>query len=129
MSWGTKYLASLPYVAKNKIGLVGFSRGGWTIMRAVQEKYKLKSYRIRGTVAYYPYPTPKQDTKISVCRSSTSLEMMTAGHRHLSAVNCRQATPPSRQPRLKWGSTPAPITASTGPGASQKRMVGVLATG
>jgi len=61
-----EYLAGLPYVAKDKIGLVGFSHGGWTIMKAVQERYQLKAFGIRGAVAYYPYCNPKQDTKISI---------------------------------------------------------------
>lgn len=62
----TEYLAGLPYVAKDKIGLVGFSHGGWTVMKAVQERYQLKSFGIRGAVAYYPYCNPKQDSKISI---------------------------------------------------------------
>ena len=61
-----EYLRKLPYVAKDRIGLLGFSHGAWTIMKAVQVKYQLKLFGIRGAVAYYPYCNPKLDDKIEV---------------------------------------------------------------
>ena len=65
--YGTaEYLRKLPYVAKDRIGLLGFSHGAWTIMKAIQEKYQLKLFGIRAAVAYYPYCNPKADVKIDV---------------------------------------------------------------
>jgi dienelactone hydrolase len=65
--YGTaEYLRKLPYVAKDRIGLLGFSHGGWTVMKAIQEKHQLKLFGIRAAVAYYPYCTPKLDVKIDV---------------------------------------------------------------
>jgi dienelactone hydrolase len=61
-----EYLRKLPYIAKDRIGLLGFSHGGWTIMKAVQVKYQLKSFGVRAAVAYYPYCSPKLDDKIDV---------------------------------------------------------------
>lgn len=61
-----EYLQKLPYVAKDQIGLLGFSHGGWTVMKAVQEDAYLKSYGIKGAVAYYPYCHPTRDTKVDM---------------------------------------------------------------
>ncbi|MHC2282227.1 dienelactone hydrolase [Bradyrhizobium diazoefficiens] len=65
--YGTaEYLRKRPYVAKDQLGLLGFSHGAWTIMKAVQVKYQLKLFGVRGAVAYYPYCNPKLDDKINV---------------------------------------------------------------
>ncbi|MCK1543479.1 dienelactone hydrolase family protein [Bradyrhizobium sp. 160] len=65
--YGTaEYLRKLPYIAKDRIGLLGFSHGAWTIMKAVQVKYQLKLFGVRGAVAYYPYCNPKLDANIDV---------------------------------------------------------------
>ena len=65
--YGTvEYLRKLPYVAKDRIGLIGFSHGAWTIMKAVQERNQLKLFGVRAAVAYYPYCNPKLDSKIDV---------------------------------------------------------------
>lgn len=65
--YGTaEYLRKRPYVAKDQLGLLGFSHGAWTIMKAVQVKYQLKLFGVRGAVAYYPYCNPKLDDKIDV---------------------------------------------------------------
>jgi len=61
-----EYLQTLPYIAKDRIGLLGFSHGGWTVMKAVQEDAYLKSFGIKGAVAYYPYCHPTRDTKIDM---------------------------------------------------------------
>lgn len=65
--YGTaEYLRKIPYVSKNRIGLLGFSHGAWTIMKAVQVKYQLKLFGVQSAVAYYPYCNPKLDLKIDV---------------------------------------------------------------
>ncbi|UPT96457.1 dienelactone hydrolase family protein [Bradyrhizobium barranii subsp. apii] len=65
--YGTaEYLRKLPYVAKDRIGLLGFSHGAWTIMKAVQVRYQLKLFGVRAAVAYYPYCDPKLDVKVDV---------------------------------------------------------------
>jgi len=65
--YGTaEYLRKLPYVAQDRIGLIGFSHGAWTVMKAVQEKYQLKLFGVRAAVAYYPYCNPKLDVRIDV---------------------------------------------------------------
>jgi dienelactone hydrolase len=37
------YLKQLPYVDSDKIGLMGFSHGGWTGLRAVQKNFPYRS--------------------------------------------------------------------------------------
>jgi dienelactone hydrolase len=65
--YGTaEYLRKLPYIAKDRIGLLGFSHGAWTIMKAVQVKYQLKLFGVQAAVAYYPYCNSKLDDKIDV---------------------------------------------------------------
>lgn len=65
--YGTaEYLRKLPYIDKDRMGLLGFSHGAWTIMKAIQEKYQLKLFGIRTAVAYYPYCNPKLDVRIDI---------------------------------------------------------------
>lgn len=59
-----EYLATLPYVQKGKIAVLGFSHGGWTIMKGIQENSYWDAYGIRGAVAYYPYCTASQDRHV-----------------------------------------------------------------
>lgn len=61
-----EYLATLPYVQKGKIAVLGFSHGGWTIMKGVQEGAYWSAYGIRGAVAYYPYCTAPQDRNVAI---------------------------------------------------------------
>lgn len=61
-----EYLATLPYVQKGKIAVLGFSHGGWTIMKGVQENAYWSSYGIKGAVAYYPYCTAPQDNNVAI---------------------------------------------------------------
>lgn len=60
-----EYLSTLAYVQKDRIGVIGFSHGGWTIMKGVQENAYWSSYGIKAAVAVYPYCSP-QDSKVAV---------------------------------------------------------------
>lgn len=65
--YGTaEHLRKLPYVAKDRLGLLGFSHGAWTIMKAIQVRYQLKLFGVQAAVAYYPYCNPKLDDRIDV---------------------------------------------------------------
>lgn len=65
--YGTaEYLRKLPYIDKDRMGLLGFSHGAWTIMKAIQVKYQLKLFGIRAAVAYYPYCNPQLDVRIDI---------------------------------------------------------------
>lgn len=60
------YLATLPYVLKGKIAVLGFSHGGWTVMKGVQEEARWSAHGIVGAVAYYPYCTAPQDRNVAL---------------------------------------------------------------
>lgn len=61
-----EYVRKLPYVDKDRVGMIGFSHGGWTVMKAVQERNQLKLFGVRAAAAYYPYCDPKRDARIDV---------------------------------------------------------------
>lgn len=61
-----EYLNAQPYVREKHLAMIGFSHGGWTIMKAIQEGIYLKEYGVRGAVAYYPYCHPKDDAAVDV---------------------------------------------------------------
>jgi dienelactone hydrolase len=60
------YLADQPFVAKGRIGVLGFSHGGWTIMKGVQANAGWSAHGIKGSVAYYPYCDPQADRDIAL---------------------------------------------------------------
>ena len=60
------FLASQPFVAKGRIGLLGHSHGGWTTVRAVQRSYDLAARGLRGGVAYYPSCAPQFDRDVAL---------------------------------------------------------------
>jgi dienelactone hydrolase len=100
------YLNRQPYVAKERLGLIGFSHGGWTVMKAVQESMQLKDYGFRAAVGYYPYCDPAQDGRVDL----SVLILMGAEDNW---------TPPDRCKRLQASSTlrrPELITAIYYPG-------------
>jgi dienelactone hydrolase len=61
-----EYLATLPYVQKGKIAVLGFSHGGWVILKGAQESSYWSSYGILGAIAYYPYCTAPQDRNVAI---------------------------------------------------------------
>jgi dienelactone hydrolase len=61
-----KYLATQPFVDKGRIGVVGFSHGGWTIMKGVQSGADWSAYGIKGAVAFYPYCDADADRNIAI---------------------------------------------------------------
>jgi dienelactone hydrolase len=61
-----EYLATLPYVQKANLGVLGFSHGGWTILKGVQQDAYWSAYGIKGSVAYYPYCTAPNDNNVAI---------------------------------------------------------------
>ena len=62
----SEYLQSQPYVLKGELGLIGFSHGGWTIMKAVQSNNKLENQGVKAAIAYYPYCDPVDDVDVDL---------------------------------------------------------------
>ncbi|MFZ5784636.1 MAG: dienelactone hydrolase family protein [Pseudomonadota bacterium] len=60
------FLAAQPDVRTDRIGLIGHSHGGWTVMRAVQKRYGLGARGLRAAVAYYPSCAPQFDRDVDV---------------------------------------------------------------
>ncbi len=55
---GKDFLASLPYVDGDRIGVVGWSHGGWTVLKAVSNDAMNQPHRpkpFKAAVAFYPY--------------------------------------------------------------------------
>jgi dienelactone hydrolase len=50
-----KYLATLPIVDSTRIGAIGWSHGGWTVLRSAALEPLHPDVRLRGLVAFYPY--------------------------------------------------------------------------
>jgi dienelactone hydrolase len=61
-----KFLATQPDVRADRIGIIGHSHGGWTVMRAVQKSYGLAALGLRAGVAYYPSCAPQFDRDVDV---------------------------------------------------------------
>lgn len=61
-----EFLGEQLFVAKDRIGVIGFSHGGWTIMKLVQEIVMASAYGIRAAVAYYPLCDAAADRKVAV---------------------------------------------------------------
>jgi dienelactone hydrolase len=60
------YLNALPFVQRGDIGLIGHSHGGWTTMRAAQNRFGLATRGLRAAVAYYPSCSAAFDSDVSV---------------------------------------------------------------
>ena len=60
------YLATRPDVIKGKVGIIGHSHGGSTVIRAAQKSFGLAQRGLAGGVAYYPGCNPQFDTGIDL---------------------------------------------------------------
>ena len=64
------YLKQLPYVDSDNIGLIGFSHGGWTGLRAVQKNFpysvNMETIPFKAAVLFYPSCYYGQDQYIAV---------------------------------------------------------------
>ncbi len=60
------YLATRPDVVKGKIGIIGHSHGGSTVLRSAQRNFDLAKRGLAGGVAYYPGCNPTFDVGIDV---------------------------------------------------------------
>ena len=60
------YLATRPDVIKGKVGIIGHSHGGSTVIRSSQKLFGLAQRGLAGGVAYYPGCNPAFDTGIDV---------------------------------------------------------------
>ncbi len=61
-----QFLATRPEVHADRIGIIGHSHGGWTVMRAVQKSYGLAAMGLRAGVAYYPSCSAQFDRNVDV---------------------------------------------------------------
>ncbi|HTR86665.1 MAG TPA: dienelactone hydrolase family protein [Reyranella sp.] len=66
MMGALEFLATLPFVRRDRIGLIGHSHGGWTAMRSAQKIYRLPAHGLRAIVAYYPLCQAAFDTEVDV---------------------------------------------------------------
>ncbi len=60
------YLATRPDVIKGKIGIIGHSHGGSTVLRSAQKRFDLAQRGLAGGVAYYPGCNPATDIGIDI---------------------------------------------------------------
>lgn len=64
------YLKQLPYVDSVKIGLMGFSHGGWAGMRAIQKTFpysiKMETIPFKSAVLFYPSCNSRQHQDIAI---------------------------------------------------------------
>jgi len=50
-----KYLATLPAIDATRLGAIGWSHGGWTVLRSAMIEDLYPDVRLRALVAFYPY--------------------------------------------------------------------------
>ena len=50
-----KYLATLPAVDRTRLGAIGWSHGGWTVLWSASIEDLYPDVRLRGLVTFYPY--------------------------------------------------------------------------
>jgi dienelactone hydrolase len=60
------YLATRPDVVKGRIGIIGHSHGGSTVIRSAQKTFGLTQRGLAAGVAYYPGCNPKFDGGIDI---------------------------------------------------------------
>lgn len=59
-------LATLPYVRKDSIGVIGFSHGAGPVMKGAQKVMEWPKYGIKAGVAYYPLCNPDAERNFAV---------------------------------------------------------------
>jgi len=60
------YLATQPDVVKGKVGIIGHSHGGSTVIRSAQKTFGLAQRGLAAGVAYYPGCNPKFDVGLDI---------------------------------------------------------------
>ena len=60
------YLATRPDVVKGKVGIIGHSHGGSTVIRSAQASFALNKRGLAAGVAYYPGCNSQFDTGIDI---------------------------------------------------------------
>lgn len=60
------YLATRPDVVKGRIGIIGHSHGGSTVIRSAQKNFALAQRGLAAGVAYYPGCNPKFDVGVDI---------------------------------------------------------------
>jgi dienelactone hydrolase len=83
------FLSGYPGVIKDRIGLIGHSHGGATVLRAAQKAFDLKARGLRGVVAYYPGCAPAFNAGIDV----PALILIGDKDDWTSAETCRRLKP------------------------------------
>lgn len=61
-----EYINEQPWAAKQRIGLLGHSHGGYTLLRAVQSRFLLQENGVKAAVAYYPLCDEQRDRDIAI---------------------------------------------------------------
>ena len=61
-----EYINEQPWAAKQRIGLLGHSHGGYTLLRAVQSRFLLQESGVKAAVAYYPLYDEQRDRDIAI---------------------------------------------------------------
>lgn len=60
------FLNRQPFVTRGRIGLIGHSHGGWTVMRSVQANADLAARGLVAAVAYYPLCSQQFDRNVAL---------------------------------------------------------------
>jgi dienelactone hydrolase len=60
------FLATRPDAIRGKVGIIGHSHGGSTVIRAAQKSFGLAQRGLAGGVAYYPGCNPQFDTGVDI---------------------------------------------------------------
>ena len=85
------YLSGLPFVDRDRIAVLGWSHGGWGVLRAISETSMLQ-YRgdpFRAAVAFYPY------CNVLLIHMNASLLILIGEHDDwCPARNCSMSIPP-----------------------------------
>lgn len=90
------FLRRQPYVQATNIGVIGFSHGGGTIMRLVQEGASAAGTAIKGAVAYYPPCDVATDIDVAL----PTLILIGGKDTGMPAYRCRDLATKLKRPQL-----------------------------